>query len=84
MNAARANIGKHTCQVGSDLLLHIQVPLHHVVTLGMRFEVGGAQAVGRKRNILAPEVVKGMWTSTKVNRVPDHRIRKQWNGLRYQ
>src|ERR1700680_572818 len=39
MHTARAYVSNHKRCVWSDLTLDVQVPLHHVIALGIRFDV---------------------------------------------
>ncbi len=48
MDAARPDVSDHRCHAWGELILDIQVPLAHVIAMGVRIGVSGAQFVGWK------------------------------------
>ncbi len=54
MHTVRADIANRRRQAGGDLALHVQVILHHVITVRVRLNVGVLQTlcgVGRGRSV---------------------------------
>src|SRR5437588_8752300 len=81
MDAARAHICHHAGQARSNLLLKVEIPLHHIIALGLGIDKSAAQAIRGKRNIQAAKIRKGSCTSTFPEWVFDHRIREKRYGL---
>src|SRR5215469_13716650 len=89
MHATRAYIGDHRRQARGKLLLHVEIPLHHVIAFGVRLIKGGTQSVRRKGNILAAKVEKGTRTwvegrATCSGGIFEHGVRKEGDRLGYQ
>src|SRR5258708_35156043 len=60
MHASRADIGDHGGQARGQLLLNVEIPLHHVIALGAWVDIRGTQSVCRKIRGLAGKI--GKWT----------------------
>ena len=46
VHAARSDIGKQGGQIRRQLLLYVEIPLHHVVSFRLRIDEGRTQRVG--------------------------------------
>src|SRR2546428_8590783 len=89
MHATRTHIGEHCRQAGGKLLLHVEIPLHHVIAFGGRLIIRGTQSVRRKGNILAAKIEKGARTwvegrATRSRGILDHGVRKEADCLSHQ
>src|SRR5260370_25036014 len=87
MHAPRAYIGDHGGQTLGKLLLHVEIPLHHVVAFGTGVDIRGTQSVCRKLNILATKI--GKWIRTRYQRrrrafsrgILNHGVGEEWDCL---
>ena len=84
MHASRADIGDHRGQTRGKLLLHVEIPLHHVVAFGTGVNIRGPQSVGRKLRVLAVKIGKRIRTSAKSEGIFHHGVGEERNCLRNQ
>jgi len=60
MHTARTNIGDHCRNAWGELLLHIEIPLHHVSAFGTRVGIGRAHRFAGKLDVQAAKVKEGV------------------------
>src|SRR5258708_29808129 len=84
MDAPRAYIGDHGGQTRGKLLLHVEIPLHHVVAFGTGVNICGPQSVGGKLRRLAVKIGKRIRTSAKYGGILNHSLGEELNCLRNQ
>src|ERR1700704_1041434 len=88
MYTARTHIGHHSRQIGSYLLLDVKVPLHDVVSFGVRLDKGGPQFVSGEGNIRVPvKVIKRMtiiWVGAHDAEIIDRGLLEEWSCQRGQ
>src|SRR5438067_10179572 len=78
MDTARTDVSDHSRQAWRNLLLNIQVPLSHIISLGIRLNIGCAQRIRGERR--SPRKV----IETARRRIVDRRVREKRSRLRSQ
>src|SRR5882757_1299745 len=89
MYTARTYIGHHSRQIGSYLLLDVKVPLHDVVSFGVRLDKGGPQFVSGEGKIrVSAKVVKRLRARILLGAycggITDRGVLEEWSCQRGQ